>query len=51
VKAAVLILAILLVLAHPAAAAAVVAIELGVCAVLGWYIWRAFRRSPTWRPA
>ena len=50
-KAAVLILAVLLVLAHPAAAAGVVGAELAACTVLGWLIRRAFRRCPSWRPA
>lgn len=45
-KAAVLALIVALVLAHPAAAAAVVAAELAGCAVLGWLIWRTVRRYP-----
>lgn len=52
-KALAIILAVLLVLAHPAAAAAVLAAELGVCAVLGWLVWRALRQHPYpyWRTA
>lgn len=42
-KAAALILAVLLVLAHPAAAVAVVGAELAACGVLGVMICRALR--------
>jgi hypothetical protein len=42
-KAAVLVLAVLIVLAHPAVAITVLAAELAACAVLGWLIWRARR--------
>jgi hypothetical protein len=52
-KALGLILAVLLVLAHPAAAAAVLGAELAVCGVLGWLAWRTLRRNPypCWRTA
>jgi hypothetical protein len=43
VKAAAIILAVLLVLAHPAAAVAVLAVELAACAVLTGIIVRALR--------
>ena len=36
----------LLVLAHPAAAAAVLGAELAVCGALGWLVWRAARLAP-----
>lgn len=42
-KALAIILAVLLVLAHPMAAAAVVGAVLAVCGVLGWRIRRALR--------
>lgn len=42
-KAAALILAVLVVIAHPLAAVAVVGAELVVCAALGWRIRRALR--------
>lgn len=42
-KALVILLAVALVLAHPAAAAAVVGVELAACGVLGALIWRALR--------
>lgn len=45
-KALAIVLAVLLVIAHPAAAAAVAAAELGACAVLGLVIWRAARSWP-----
>jgi hypothetical protein len=47
-KALVIILAAVLVLAHPAAAVAVFGTELAACAVLGALIWRAsrFRSCP-----
>jgi hypothetical protein len=37
---------VLLVLAHPAAAAAILSAELGVCGALGWLVRRALRRHP-----
>jgi hypothetical protein len=40
-KAFAVILFVLLAIAHPMALAAVLAAELGVCAVIGWLIWRA----------
>jgi hypothetical protein len=43
VKAVALVLAVLLVLAHPAAAVAVLAVELAACAVLTGVIVRALR--------
>jgi hypothetical protein len=43
VKALAIVLAVLLVIAHPAAAAAVVAVELAAIAALGIVIWRAVR--------
>ena len=42
-KAAAIILAVLLVVAHPAAAVAVLAVELAACAVLTGLIVRALR--------
>ena len=42
-RAAALVLAVLLVVAHPAAAVAVVAVELAACAVLTAVIVRAMR--------
>jgi hypothetical protein len=51
---AVILFALLaLVLAHPMAAAAVLAAELGVCAAIGWMVRRAFCRNPGlhWRSA
>jgi hypothetical protein len=45
-KALLIALGILLVLGHPAAAAAVIAAELGACGVLGALIWRAARFRP-----
>lgn len=50
-KAAALILALLLVLAHPPVAATVAVAELAACTMLGWLIWRArpFRLYPHWR--
>ena len=42
-RAAAIVLAALLVLAHPAAAFAVLAVELAACAVLGCLILRALR--------
>lgn len=45
-KALVIVLAVLLVLAHPAAAVAVVGAELSTCCVLGALIWRASRFRP-----
>ena len=52
-KALVIILAALLVIAHPAAAAAVLGAELGACTVLAVLIWRArrFRSCPHMRRA
>jgi hypothetical protein len=52
VKALAIILATLL-LAHPAAAAAVLAAELAVCGGVGCLIWRAsrLRPYPHWRTA
>ena len=52
-KALAIMLAMLLTLAHPVAAAAVVAVELAVCGLLGWLIWRTFRLHPClyWRTA
>lgn len=49
-KALVIVLAVLLVVAHPAVAAAVLAAELGVCAALGWLIWRVVRPGRLYRP-
>ncbi|MGH3211003.1 MAG: hypothetical protein ACRDNO_24925 [Trebonia sp.] len=50
-KAIVIILAVLLVLARPAAAAAGLGAELLVRAGLGWLIWRRLRGAPllSWR--
>jgi O-antigen/teichoic acid export membrane protein len=45
-KAAVIIIATLIVLAHPAVAIAVFAAELAACAALGGMIWRARRPRP-----
>lgn len=45
-KAAVIVLAFLLVIAHPAAATTILGAELGVCGALGWLAWRALRRHP-----
>ena len=42
-KAAAIVLAVLLVLAHPAAAVAVLGVELAACAVLAGLILRALR--------
>jgi hypothetical protein len=42
-KAAAIVLVLLLMLAHPAAAVTVLAVELGACAVLGCVIVRAMR--------
>lgn len=52
-KALAVVLAVLLVLAHPAATAAVLGGELAVCGALGWMIRRAFRAHPHpyWRTA
>ena len=52
-KAALIIAAALLVLAHPMAAAAVAGGELGACTVLAVLIWRArrFRSCPHMRRA
>jgi len=52
-KAAALVGFLLLVLAHPAAVAAVVAVELASCGLLGWLIWRTARLHPClyWRTA
>ncbi len=45
-KALVIILAVLLVLAHPVALVLVLAAELAACSGLGWLIWRAARYRP-----
>lgn len=45
-KAVLVILAVLLAVAHPAAAALVLGAELAACTVLGWLAWRALRRHP-----
>lgn len=47
-KAVVIVLAFLLALSHPAAAAAVTVTGLAVCAASGWLVWRAtrFRSCP-----
>ena len=52
-KAVLIVLAVLLVLAHPTAAAAVLGAELAVCGALGCLIWRAsrVRPHPYWRTA
>lgn len=52
-KAVVIVLAVLLALAHPAALPAVVTAELTACGVLGGLIWRAVRLHPClyWRTA
>jgi hypothetical protein len=52
-KALAVILAMLLVLAHPAGAAAVLGVELAVCGGIGCLIWRASRSHshPYWRTA
>jgi len=52
-KAVLIVLAVLLVLAHPAAAAAILAAELAVCGGVGCLIWRAsrVRPYPYWRTA
>jgi hypothetical protein len=53
VRALAVVLAVLLVLAHPAAAAAVLGVELAVCGGIGCLIWRAsrLRPYPYWRTA
>lgn len=49
-KALVVVAFVVLVLAHPAAAALVLVAELGVCAAAVWMIRRAYRRNPLrWR--
>jgi hypothetical protein len=51
-KALAVIVFVLMVLAHPAAAAAVLGAELAACVVLGWLAWRALRPMrtvPAWR--
>lgn len=52
-KALAVVLAVLLVLAHPAAAAAIVGPELAVCCAVGRLFWRAARPRlyPHWRTA
>lgn len=53
-KAVVIILAALLVLAHPAGVAVVLAVELPVCAGLGWLTWRGLHAAmhpAAWRRA
>jgi hypothetical protein len=52
VKALILLLAVLLVLRHPAGVAVVLAVEASVCAGLGWLMWRGLRAAmlpPAWR--
>jgi hypothetical protein len=49
-KALAIVLAVLLVLVHPAAAAAVLTAELAVCAALGWLVWRIVRPGRLYRP-
>ena len=44
-KAILIILAVLLVTAHPVAVAVVLGLELAAVAALGWLIWRALRGS------
>lgn len=51
-KAVAVVLAFLLVLAHPAAVTPVLAVDLAVCSVLGWLTWRGLRAAmlpATWR--
>ena len=50
-KALAIVLALLLLLAHPVGVAAVAGVELAVCGALGWLIWRALRLHPSlyWR--
>lgn len=53
-KAVIILLSVLLVLAHPAAVAAVLSVEAVVCSALGWLTWRglsAVTGSPDWRRA
>jgi hypothetical protein len=49
-KALAVISAVLLVLAHPVAAAAVLTAELAVCAAFGWLVWRIVRPGRLSRP-
>lgn len=50
-KALMIVLAVLLVLAHPAAAAVVLVADLTLGGALGWLAWRTMRRHsyPCWR--
>jgi hypothetical protein len=50
VKALAVILAVLLMLAHPAAVIAVLGAELAVCSALGWLVWRIVRPGRLYRP-
>ena len=52
-KALLIVLAVLLVVAHPAAAALVVGAELAACGLAAWMVRRAFCRNPClhWRSA
>lgn len=52
-KALAIVAFALLVLAHPAAAAAALGVELAVCSALGLLVWRIFRARPYpyWRTA
>ena len=52
-KALAVVLAVLLVLAHPVAAAVILGAELAVCGGVGFLIWRASRLCPHphWRTA
>lgn len=52
-KALAIVAFVLMVLAHPAAAAAVLGAELAICGVLGGLVWRTVRRHPHpyWRTA
>ena len=53
-KAAVIVLAFVLVLSHPAIITPVLAVDLTVCGVLGWLTWcglRAAMLPATWRRA
>ena len=51
-KAVAIVLAFLLVTTHPAAIAAVMAVEFAVCGLLGWLTWQGLRAAmvpATWR--
>lgn len=51
-KALAVVLAVLLVLAHPLAAAVVLGLTAAACGASAWLVWRAFRMRPNpypWR--